>query len=996
MRRDRYKNIDLKRIITTLAIGIGAAFLAGCSSKWDETDLVTPEEAFETAHFISVPEPVLKESGIREYTASYSMHVDNIAASFVLGDARGESGKLFLCELNDGPESASFTVKEMIKGEMGEALIDPLEVPHNEDNLYRVELAVTSGSMDVTINDAPIGTVPGPAYDLGTIGAYKYRGTSEVYFDDILVKQGRQIIAADNFDGAFVNNLYPYQYENEATGLFSPFYFKTKEDNGSNSLLLTSGLVLTECAGDPSTVFTTRFEGSDKRKKVQNAYVCVAALGSYDLYLNGYKVSREYFAPGKNAYDRSIDYIKYDITEYMQDENELSIELFHGFFDRGVGYPEIARNWGGTNAIKACIVVEYKDSMVVITGSDGGFDACYNKRNRYANIYHGEIIDETQKNSLFTPDSEKLDICEDRVDGYLLSIPLKEKTNEPIREIETLTPVSVTEPVKGRFVYDMGKNFAGTVRIEKAALRGLGIKEGQVLTFRYGEILNSEDLVNCDDEPGTVWTGNLLSARATDYYIFGEKSGADELANIEFSHTYHGFRYLEITGLDEAIPVEAIKGVVLSSDVKETGTFTCSSDLINAYYNNSKNSMRSNMMDVPTDCCQRDERLGWSGDAQITSPFGMYSYDSKDFYENYLNILLGQQGEKGEFMDVAPFRDPFGGHACWGDAPVQIAWNLYLQYGEKEILEKSYPSLAKWVDYLAVRSHDVDFFEEGYGDHLSPQTTLKAATNIAWAAHSSRLVSKMAQILGNEQDAKKYAKLADEFTTQWQREHIRSDWSVEGGILISATETETAYALGLAFDLFPEEMREPAAERLKMLTEYGGYLFYPGYSGMGYYLPALADYGYGDYAYKVLTNTAPGGLTHFVSLGYTTNPETLTAVSNSDLSGNLYPEGKYRVDGSLNHAVYSAPAAFLYSHILGIKPDEKAPGYEHFYVKPVIMEGLDNVSGSIETRFGTISVSYDKNSRTMNVAVPKDTTCTLTLPSGEEKELESGEHQLNW
>ncbi len=987
---------DLYKITTNFAIAFGALFLAGCGLVQEKLETVTPEEAFQETHFISAAPMVLKESGISEYQASCSMHIDNVAASLVLGDARGEAGRLFLCELSDGPDSASFAVKEMINGEMGEALAEPMEVPHNEDNLYHVELSVSEGSMEVKINGSEIGTVPGPGFDLGTIGVYKHRGVSGAYIDDILIKQGGDIIAADDFDGNFVNNLYPYEYENDPIGVFSPYYFKTEEDNGSNSLFLKSGLFLTESYGDPSTVFTTRFEGSDKKKKVKNAYVCVAALGSYDLYLNGHRISNEYFATGRNTYDQSIDYIKYEITEYMRDDNELSIELFRGFFDRGLGYPEIANNWGDTNAVKACIVVEYKDGMIVCQGTDGSFDARYNMRNRYASIYHGEIIDERYESGLQNVGSETIDIRQDEVDGYLLSVPLKEKANEPIREIETITPVSVTEPVTGHFVYDLGRNFAGTIRIQKQALRDLGVKEGQVLTFRYGEILNSENMVNADNAPGTVWTENLLGARATDYYIFGEKSGSGEADTIEFSHTYHGFRYLEITGLETALPPEAVKGVVLSSDIKETGSFTCSNDLINAYFNNSRNSMRSNMMDIPTDCPQRDERLGWSGDAQITSLFAMYNYDAKKFYENYLELMLEQQDGSGAFMDIAPFRDPFGGHSCWGDAPVQIAWNLYLHYGDIQILEKSYPSLAKWADYLAVRSHDVDFFEQGYGDHLSAQTTLYSATNIAWAAHTSRLVSKIAQILDNGEDAGKYAKLADDFATKWQIEHIRSDWSVEGGILIAATETETAYSLGLAFDLFPEDMRDAAAERLKMLTEYGGYLFYPGYSGMAYYLPALTDYGYGDHAFRVLTNTAPGGLTHFAAQGYTTNPETLTAISYNDQAGNPYPEGSYRIDGSLNHAAYSGPAAFLYSHILGIQPDENAPGYKHFYVKPVIMEGLDAVSGSMETKYGTISVSYDKNSGTMKVAVPKDTTCTLTLPSGEERELKSGEQEIHF
>ncbi len=928
-----------------------------------------------------------RNTKITEYEVSYNLSIPGTDASFVLGDARGEYGELILCEIAERGEEASFTVKRFAEGIYDNTFGDAsVTFQGNEAHDYSVNIKISGKELSAQVNGEDLGSFEIPEIALGCVGVYKIRATSFAYIDDICVRKGKEVLFEDDFDGSFKNGFYEYQYANEAVSAFSPYYIITEEKNGSKSLRLSSGFVLSETEADTAPDFRREF-ACDK-KKLNKAYLYMTALGSFDVAINGKAVQDSFFDPGKMVFDTYIDYVSYDVTDLIEKENTMDISLFHGFFNRGNGYPESTCRWGDGFGVKGELVLVYKDGTTEIIPTDEKFKVNRNTRYRFNDVYHGEIIDDRYAAS----EAVWEDVLVDDVDPMFINAKLGEKSIEPIRAIETLEPISVTEPVPGHFVYDFGKNIAGTISFNLKNLKE-ELKEGQVVTFRYGEILNSEQMVNSDAEVGTVWRLNLMTARATDYYVC-----ADEGKDIEktFSHTYHGFRYVEITGVPSQIPTEDIRALALSTDMHETGSFTCSSDIINQFYSNSKNSMRNNLMDNPTDCPQRDERLGWSGDAQITSLFAMYQFDSKAFYENYLTQMRLQQDEDSAFMDVAPYNSKFGGHNCWGDAPVAIMWNHYLQYGDRTVLEDNYDALCKWVDYLVNTSDDYLRRSEGYGDHISRQSVDEALTDTAWCARSAQLVSRMADILGKEADAAKYRDHAEAFKKKWQETYLREDWSVGAGIINTENETETAYSIGIMFDLFPEDMMGAAKERLKILAEFGGYEFYPGYSGLAYFLPALSSGGYSDTAIKVLENMQPGGIAHPLAMGLTTNPEEAYAFVYSDESGNPYEGGKYRVDGSLDHAAYSAVCSFLFSDILGIKADENAPGYEHFCIVPAYSCGLEFANGSYDSRFGTISVSWNITDKTVQGEVPAGTACTLTLPDGSKEELSEGAFSMTW
>lgn len=529
--------------------------------------------------------------------------------------------------------------------------------------------------------------------------------------------------------------------------------------------------------------------------------------------------------------------------------------------------------------------------------------------------------------------------------------------------MEELTPISVSEPIQNVYVYDFGQNFAGTVRINVKGQRG------QILTLRYGEALNTEALRNKDDVTGTVWTANLLSAEATDYYVMrGDAQGEC----YEPSYTYHGFRYLQITGLDEPVAPEDITGIVLSSDLEQTGDFECSNELLNRYFQNTVWSQRSNFMDNPTDCAQRDERHGWAGDAQIISLAASYNMNTYAFYRKYLGELRALQTPEGAFTDIAPASLGGIGNNCWGDAAAVITWNLYTQYGSRNIITENYEALCRWVDYLVKTSDDFIRYHESYGDHLSFEDTPAELSDTAWCAHSADLLSRMAAVLGRTEDEQRYRQIYENYKTAWQNAFV-----TEQGITVC--DTQTSYALGLAFDLFTEDTKAAAAERLDLLAQYSDYHIKTGYSGIAYLLPALVDAGLTGTAYAYLLQESGPSLLALVRQGATTNYESLNVYRENE-------DGTYSISGSMNHNAYGAPVSWIYTGILGIKSDENDPAYHHILLCPEPDAALTYAAGRYESVYGNIKMEWqqENNGYSFAVSIPANTTAELELPIPEE------------
>lgn len=912
-------------------------------------------EGMSNAGWISVPEVTGKEEREQEslvYTIGYDMSVMNTEASFVFGASQGRYGDMYLCRIYNDEERAAFSLRTMRQGRLDmEGPVEETDITacRGEDiGAFAVDLQIEHENLSVTVNGTKVADYTIEEVPAAAVGYYKSRGVSYAYLDNLLVQ---------DYAG---NILYEDDFEDEKT-IFSPYYAAVEEGR----LKIGSGLLLTKYQyyNSSAPIFYREFALEDK--EIDRARIYMTALGSFELICNGQAVSNDYFAPGKLAYNQELEYVTYDVTTRLKsgENNALGVTLLHGWYDRGVGYPEDYSARGDKNALMGMLEIYYRDGSIQTIVTDGEFLCSADGPVLEDDIYQGEVYDATMEQNGFGTagfsHENWIPADTNAVADKYFTLPLRGKENEPIRCVKEMTPLSVSEPKENVYVYDFGQNFAGTVRIRVTGERG------QTITLHYGEALNTETMRNKDDAVGCVWTENLLTAEATDYYML---KGALEGEVYEPKFTYHGFRYLQITGSCEPIPIEDVTGIVLSSDLERTGDFECSNELLNQYYRNTVWSQRSNFLDNPTDCAQRDERHGWAGDAQVFSLTASYHMNTYQFYRKYLNELRLLQTPEGAFTDIAPAIMGGLGNNCWGDAAVVLTWNLYTQYGGQRILEENYEALCNWMDYLVDTSDDYIRNHGGYGDHLSSEDTPAELSDTAWCAHSAELISKMALILGKTEDAAYYGQVHENYKTAWQNAFV-----TEGGITVC--DTQTSYALGLAFGLFPEDLEESAADRLNTLAEYSGYHINTGYSGIGYILPALSEAELSQTAYTMLLQEEYPSLLYLADRGATTTYESLNVYREND-------DGTYSIYGSMNHYAFGAPAGWLYTGVLGIKSDENAPGYHHILLEPEVSDALTYAKGSYESIYGDIKVEWKQTEQgyAFDIEIPANTTATLELP----------------
>lgn len=597
----------------------------------------------EEAHWISVGDSDRNISTVQEkttYFIQYTMEIRDTSACFVFGAESGRYGSMTLCELQNQGEDTLFTVKDM--SELNSNVEFPsASLETAEDGIYQVDLQVLDHQMKVAVNGCEVGIFTIHGASLGAIGYYKSRGTQYAWLDDIVVTDEEG------------NVCYEENFEQEDT-IFAPYHIVIEDGRCK----VGSGLMLSGAMEDSAPVFCREF--NLENKEIDHARLYLTALGNFEVSMDGQAVSEDFLDPGKLAYNQYLSYVTYDVTdklvgtEFSDDSHVWTMTLFHGWYDRGVGYPEIYSPWGDTNALRGALVITYSDGTKQVIGTDEEFMVTLDGPIRENDVYQGEFYDAscdpcgTKKNQTDTVEKEELvdtagrgpaivqpeedeketawsQAAVDQVDSRYYDLPYVGKYNEPITCIQELRPISVSEPVSGTYVYDFGQNFAGVCRITMNA------KAGDLVTLRYGEALNSDTLRNKDDVVGTIWTENLLTADATDYYL-----AIDGEQTYQPVSVYHGFRYLQITGLEEAPSLDQVTGIVLSSDLDLSGEFECSDEAVNQYWSNTVWSQKSNFLDNPTDCAQRDECHGWAGDAQIFSGMACYNSNSDLFIGNIL------------------------------------------------------------------------------------------------------------------------------------------------------------------------------------------------------------------------------------------------------------------------------------------------------------------------------------------------------------------------
>ena len=535
----------------------------------------------------------------------------------------------------------------------------------------------------------------------------------------------------------------------------------------------------------------------------------------------------------------------------------------------------------------------------------------------------------------------------------------------PVRATQHLPARAVTQPSPGTYLFDIGQNMVGWARLKVHGAAGTKVR------MRFGEVLNPD---------GTLYTTNLRSARATDTYILkGDKS----VETFEPHFTFHGFRYVEVTGYPGVPSLDAITGCVIGSDTPPAGTFSCSSALVNQLVSNIDWGQRGNFVSVPTDCPQRDERLGWMGDAQIFARTATYNRDVAAFYESWMDAVDDGQSAKGGFSDVSPrVVDSNDGAPAWGDAGIIVPWTVYQAYGDTGILSQHWAAMGRWMGYITSVNPNglwLNRRNNDFGDWLSISAdTPKEVLATAYYAYDASLMARMARALGKTEDAAKYDALFGHIKEAFNTAYVSPEGRVKG-------DTQTAYVLALRFGLLPERLRPMAAQHLADNIASKDNHLSTGFVGVGYLCPVLTDFGHNDAAYTLLLNTT------FPSWGYSIMQGATTIWERWD----GYTKDKGFQDpgmNSFNHYSLGSVGQWLYQDVAGIDTDPDQPGYKHILLHPHPGPGLTEVHASYASIRGPIASSWKTANGQLvwDVSIPANTTATAFIPTASAEAVREG------
>jgi len=690
----------------------------------------------------------------------------------------------------------------------------------------------------------------------------------------------------------------------------------------------------------------------DVSKPIKRAYVYASAKGLFRMTLNDKRVGSDIFTPGWTDYRKRIQYETYDITgKLKRGQNLVVMALGDGWYCGHVG--NTAGNDYGDRAMGlAQLEIEYRDGSHDTIVSDPTWAA--GRGPIVANdLLMGESYDARRTAAGVSADALPLD-----------AVPLVAQHDPTVQPVAEIKPKKITQPKPGVFVYDLAQNMVGWARLKVAG------NAGDKVQLRFAEMLNPD---------GTIYTTNLRGAKATDTYTLA--GGKTE--TYEPTFTFHGFRYVEVTGYPGTPGMDAITGVVLSSNNPQTGEFACSNELVNKLQHNIFWGQRGNYLSVPTDCPQRDERLGWMGDAQIFARTACFNNDVAAFLSKWTQDVVDAQSPEGGFSDVSPrMGDDSDGAPAWGDAGVIVPWTVYQCYGDTRLLDERYPAMRKWIEYIDSVNPDhiwVKRSNNNFGDWLNVQDdTPRPVLATAYFAHSTDLLARSARVLGKTEDAEKYEALRDAIRSAFIQHFVDAEGKIQG-------DTQTCYVIALAFDLLPAGRRANAVDRLaKHIAERKDHLS-TGFVGVGYLNPTLTAFGKSDLAYKLLTNDTYPSWGYSIRQGATTIWERWDGWT--DTKGFQDPGMN-----SFNHYSLGSVGEWMYKSVAGIDLDPAKPGYEHIIIHPVPGGGLTWARASLDSIHGRISSSWRilDGQFGLDVTIPANTTATVYLPDGTVREVESG------
>jgi alpha-L-rhamnosidase len=701
------------------------------------------------------------------------------------------------------------------------------------------------------------------------------------------------------------------------------------------------------------------------KKEVSKARLYVTAKGVFKVFLNGEDVTaNDALPPGWTPYEKRIETLTYDVTSLVnRNENVLGAIIAGGWYSGRIADLK-ETDHSKPPRFLAQLELTFSDNTKRLVTTDDSWKATQSGPIRFASNYDGERYDENYEMQGWSmPDFDDSEWEKVITDASAPGALLRPKRHLPVRNVEQLTPLSFKQVNKDTVIFDFGQNMVGVPSIK------LPVKQGKQVTLRFAEALHK----------GEFYTDNYRSAHSTDYYL----PANDGIAEYTPTFTFHGFRYVEISGFDETkAPVKDwIIANVQHSDIDLYNNFSSANPKLNKLFENINWGLRGNFFDIPLDCPQRDERLGWTGDANAFIAPSMYMADVYGFWSAYLNSLREEQTEDGFVPLYVPFVKWINWTSSgWGDAATILPWELFMMTGDRQILEDSYPSMTSWINYHDSQAKNNISSMMTFGDWLQPYPEAEgkganrgdtdfSLISTAFFARSVALTRKTALELGFNEDAKRYEVKQKALAKSFRAEFFDEDLNV-----VKGKETQTAYLLALAFDLLPKNEVKTAQAKLISLLENSNTHLRTGFLGTPLLADVLQEAGRTDLVYELLFKETYPSWFYSINNGATTTWERWNSYS---LEEGFNPQGM----NSLNHYAYGTISRWFYEGILGVKP--QLPGFKKAIISPQLTSKLGFAEGSIPTPSGDIDISWTMTSEGFNVSVsvPFNTTAEFVPPA---------------
>ncbi len=712
----------------------------------------------------------------------------------------------------------------------------------------------------------------------------------------------------------------------------------------------------------------------------QSARIYLSAKGLYEVLINGERVGDHFMAPGWTPYEKRCESVSYDVSSYLKDgRNTIAVQLNHGWYGGRLAWDK--KQWLKTRTPEFICQMEVKgaDGSETTLTSDKSWKASIDGPIRFSGIYDGEIYDANKVMLGWSEpgydDSSWLEVETEAIDP---EVKLTPKRHKGVIHASTLDTKSISWPESDAPIFDLGQNMVGVPRLR------IPVVKGQKVIVRFGEMLNQD---------GSLHTENYRSALSTNEYIPAKTGYIDW----EPTFTFHGFRYVQIRGYDTSEPPESdwIEGRVWHSDFEQIGRFKSSHALLNQLQSNITWGLRGNFLEIPTDCPQRDERLGWTGDAQVILPAAFFNYGTHAFWSAWMESMRYSQFESGGIPWVVPDVLGNNNHSTgWGDAAIIIPWEIYQRTGDTTILEENYEMMEKLLSFYKNEAEDNVVKVFSFSDWLQPfphetterkrfADTPKNLIGTAYYAHDLDYFVQVNRALGKEEAAKEYEALLDQVKATFQKQFFD-----ESGKLTTRLETQTGYLLALGFDLLTEEQAPKAFEHLVEQVNLADNHLRTGFLGTPLLPFVLDKFGRSELSYEILLKDTYPSWFYSIHQGATTMWERWNSYTHKD---------GFNSDGmnSFNHYAYGAIGQWMYERIAGLALDPEQPGYKHFYIQPIPHEEQSFAEAELETPYGIAKSGWLRVGDHLQIeaTVPPNSTATLRFPKSEKTEvLDPGTH----